>query len=113
MTENNNTTFCVGKSLSSRVQQFHKNLHKQMTFYEILENVEEQIQIDCFSGSDLENAKEIALIIAEVIKLPDSAKVRISGNDISAEMVSDVYDMLEHENVCEVIRRYKEATYEN
>ena len=52
------------------------------------------------------------MIIAEVMKLPDDAAVRIAGNDLPAEMVALIFDRIEHDHVIEVMRHYQEATYE-
>lgn len=107
------TSFCEkSKSASGRVQQFHRALHKQTPFYDLLEEVKEQIEISCFDSCDKRQAQEIALIIAEIHKLPETAYVRIAGNDLPVDMVSLVFDRIEHDHVVEVIRHYREAKYE-
>lgn len=100
------------KSTSGQVQQFHRAEQKSKPFYDLLADVEEQIEIECFERCDRRQAKEIALIIAEVMKLPDDAAVRIAGNDLPAEMVALIFDRIEHDHVTEVMRHYQEATYE-
>ena len=81
------------------------------SFTQYFRAVESRIEIDAF-GEDFAQAREIAMIIAEVLRLPETASVRIDGNNLPADMVADVYAYIEHEHVAEVIRRYREAKYE-
>ena len=78
---------------------------------DVLELIKAQIELDTFSLSDKSFAKEIALIIAEVMRLPESAEIRIEGNRFPAKMVQEVYSMLERENVQAVITAYRKAKY--
>ncbi len=100
------------KSKSSQVQQIRRAEQKSKPFSELLADIEEQIEIECFEKCDRRQAEEIALIIAEVMKLPDDCAVRIAGNDLPAEMVASIFTRIENDHVIEVMRHYQEATYE-
>ncbi len=106
MEKNNNKIISLSsKSKSSQVRHV-------ADFETLLAETKEQIEIDCFDERDREQAEEIALIIAEIMRFPGSLCVRIAGDNLPAEMVAAVYRRLAHENVAEVICRYSEATYE-
>ena len=84
---------------------------RKRSFTEYLRAVENKIEIESF-GEDFAQAREIAMIIAEVLRLPETESVRIAGNNLPADMVADIFTYIEHEHVAEVIRRYREAKYE-
>ena len=86
--------------------------HRPVGLMEVMELIKAQIELDTFSPSDIDFAKEIALIIAEVMRLPETASIRIDGNGIPAGMVQEVYAMLEREHVESVILAYRRAKYE-
>lgn len=73
--------------------------------------ISEQIELECFSDGDRPLADRIALIIAEIYRLPPAAPVRIDGQHIPAGTVREIYARLDHENVEGVIARFREATY--
>lgn len=57
-------------------------------------------------------AREIALIIAEVLLLDDEAKIRIGGNTLSAYIVKEIYQKIAHEHVELVIGSFEKIKYE-
>lgn len=78
----------------------------------LLDNVRVQIEMECFMDSEIDRAEEIALIIAEVAMLPESATVRIAGNDLPTGTVAEIYALLTHEHVARVMENYAKAAYE-
>lgn len=93
-------------SESSQVQ------YSRLSFYELLEAVLRQIDFGAFGRGDQKQVREIAMIIAEVFRLPDSAKVRIDKNDLPVMMIAEIYGSLEHEHIEHVLDNYKKVAYE-
>ena len=113
MEKRDNQALCEkSKSASSQVRRFPTEIKRAMSFSTLLETVKAQIDFDCFDQEDAQQAEEIAMIIAEVLKLPDTATVRIAGNALTAEWVAEIYNRLCHEHVLHVIENYEKATYE-
>lgn len=111
--KNNYSFLCEkSKSTSSPVQHSPADDKRALPFSVLLECVKGQIEFRCFQREDEEQAGEIAMIIAEVMKLPANAAVRIGGNDLRAEMVAEIYDRVTHEHVTHVMDNYARATYE-
>lgn len=86
--------------------------HRPVGLMEVMDLIKAQIELDTFSPTDKDFAQEIALIIAEVMRLPETALIRIDGNGLPAGMVQEVYAMLEREHVEGVILAYRRAKYE-
>ena len=86
--------------------------HRPVGLMEVMDLIKAQIELETFSSTDKDFAKEIALIIAEVMRLPETALIRIDGNGLPAGMVQEVYAMLEREHVEGVISAYRRAKYE-
>lgn len=106
-------TLCEkSKSASSQVRHFPAEVKRAMSFSVLLETVKVQTDYDCFDEADAQQAEEIAMIIAEVLKLPDTATVRIGGSALPAEWVAEIYDRICHEHVLHVIENYEKVTYE-
>lgn len=99
------------KYIEVRVSNVPSCQARKRSFTEYLRVVENKIEIESF-GEDFAQAREIAMIIAEIFRLPEFETVRIGGNNLPAELVAEVYGYIEHEHVAEVIRRYREAKYE-
>lgn len=119
----NNNSFSVGNSIHSqsqvkysspeqKMEELFKAYDKASPFYEVFENVKDQIEFKCFSAGVREAAEDICLIITEVLKLPPNALVRIAGNNLPAEMVQAIYHRLSHEHIELVIENFGRATYE-
>lgn len=81
-------------------------------FSDIVLEVENQIDLQCFSGNDFYIAKEFALIIAEVLLLDDETSIRIGGDTFSAYLVKEVYRKITHEHVELVIGSFEKIKYE-
>lgn len=119
----NNNSFYVDNSIHSQ-SQVEYSPHKQkaeeliraydeaLLFYETFEKVKEQIEFKCFSTDTQATAENICLIITEVLKLPPNALIRISGNNLPAEIVQAIYYRLTHEHIKLVIKNFGRATYE-
>lgn len=78
---------------------------------ELYEAAMKQIGDTAFNPEDCALAKQIAMIIAEMAHLPKDAAVRIERETLPAYHVQEIYGMLEHEHVAEVIRKYRTLTY--
>ena len=81
------------------------------SFDEVLEQVKEQISIDCVPLTTLLQAEELAAIIAEVLRLRPEDKLRVDGVMHPAADVQAVYAKLENEHVLHVIETYNEIPY--
>ncbi len=79
---------------------------------QVREAVAEQIEADCFYSDEIQLINEIALIIAEVYCLPSDLLVKINGNDLTAEMVADIYRLITHEHVERVVGNLKKVPYQ-
>lgn len=99
----NDENICMGKSSQSQVMSG--------TFFEALQSVREQIDIECFFESDQKQVNEIMMLIAEMYRLPPDAEVQINGQKLPASMVRDVYSLLTEEHIREVITNYEKAEY--
>lgn len=126
MTENINNSFslCEGsespsESLSSQVRDLQdcttralRERGRSLPLFEVLNLVKSQIEFDLFNWRESETVSVLALYIAEVIKLPPTASVRIDGNDLPAEMVAEVYGYITNEHIHHVLEKYADADYE-
>ena len=81
------------------------------SFFEVLQEVKEQVDAHCFSSSDRQQADEICLMIAEVYKLPPETPIQIAGAKLPAEMVQEIYHRLDHEHILLVMEKYGKAAY--
>ena len=81
------------------------------SFDDVLEQVKEQIAIDCVPFEQILQAEELAAIIAEVLRLRPEDKLRVDGVMHSAADVQAVYAKLENEHVLHVIETYNEIPY--
>lgn len=86
--------------------------HRPVGLMEMLELTKARIELDTFSSSDKAFAKEIALIIAEVLRLPETAEIRIDGNKLPSSMVKEVFALVEREHVENVMESFRSAKYE-
>ena len=73
-----------------------------------LEELEEQIPIECFDECDMSVAREIHRIIAEMSILPEECDVQIDGVKLPAAVVADVYRSLTVEHVKGVIENFEQ-----
>ena len=81
------------------------------SFDDVLEQVKEQIAIDCVPFEQILQAEEIAAIIAEVLRLRPEDKLRVDGVMHPAADVQAVYAKLENEHIMHVIETYNEIPY--
>lgn len=82
------------------------------SFDEVLEQVKEQIAIDCVPFEKILQAEELAAIIAEVIRLRPEDKLRVAGVLHTAADVQAVYAKLENEHILHIIETYNEIPYQ-
>lgn len=82
------------------------------SFENLLDGVKRQIDISCFRPNKIAQAEEIALIIAEVMRLPPDTPVRIAGEIFPAEMVAAIYKRITHGHVEQVMINFGKAAYE-
>lgn len=102
MIEKNNNNFFVSKEGRS----------VRPSFREMLEEVKEKVEIECFDREETPQATELCLIIAEVLILNPENEIRIGGVMLSVEMVQEVYRQIEHEHVELVIGNFNKVSYE-
>ena len=81
------------------------------SFDDVLEQVKEQIAIDCVPFEQILQAEELAAIIVEVLRLRPEDKLRVDGVMHSAADVQAVYAKLENEHIMHVIETYNEIPY--
>ena len=81
------------------------------SFDDVLEQVKEQIAIDCVPFEQILQAEELAAIIAEVLRLRPEDKLRVDGVMHPAADVQAVYAKLENEHIMHVIETYNEIPY--
>lgn len=77
---------------------------------ETLAEVYSQIEIEGYNDPEL--AREIALIITEMYRLPSTWEVQIDGQKMPASLVADVYRELTWEHVTAVIANFKNTGFE-
>ena len=81
--------------------------HRRVSLAENFEKVKNQIAIDCFDREDTGMVWEIALIMAEVMTLPEDFTISIGGEKLPVELVREVYRNLENEHIKFVIEKFK------
>lgn len=82
------------------------------SFLETLSAVENRVGFVNFRREDRAQAKELCLIIAEIERLPDRYDVQIAGEKLPAEMVREIFRMVEHEHIEMVIDNFKKERRE-
>lgn len=82
------------------------------SFLETLSAVENRVNFVNFRREDRAQAKELCLIIAEIERLPDTYDVQIAGEKLPAEMVREIFRMVEHEHIEMVIENFKKERRE-
>ena len=83
-----------------------------LSVFEILHEIEEKCEVNCFYEADKPRAKEACLIIAEVMLLNPENEIRINGVLLSVAMVQDVYEKLTHEHIKYVLETISKCRYE-
>ena len=78
---------------------------------ELYEAARKQIEDLAFKPEDREMAQQIAMVMAGMAQLPGDAAVRIGRETLPAYHVQQVYELLKHEHVEEIIRKYRKLTY--
>lgn len=95
------------ENITSRAQSSRPSVG----FAETVETVRAQIEIECV-GDFRAQAEEMALIVAEVYRLPSETPMRIAGRQIRAEDVAEVYSRLTAEHIRYVIGRFNAIDHE-
>lgn len=94
------------------VSENHSQSQVGSSFRQALAIAREQIDIEHYSFFDGPQAEEIALIIAEMYRLPPDCTVQIDGNKLPVEIVREIFRKLTFDHVSAVIDRYREIRYE-
>lgn len=94
-----------------RKSQSNHIKYSGMTLYQVFVEVTKQIDFNSFPPHDRTQVKDIAMIIAEVFRLPAHANVRIGGEDLPAEMVAEVFTMLTSDHVEYVLENLRARKY--
>lgn len=79
---------------------------------ESFDRVKEQLDFECFGKNEIGMVWELALIMAEVMSLPEELPVSISGEKLPAGLVKEVYEVLETDHIRFVMEKFRELTYE-
>lgn len=82
------------------------------TLGDVLPSVYAMIEADAFDDAARPIAEEIALIVAEIFCLQESAAVRIGGEHLPVRAVQDAFSRLTNEHVQAVICRFEAIPYE-
>lgn len=93
--------------MKKTIPQGEKSRPARPSFYEVLANVEKQVELEWFSQADRRQAREICLIITEVLKLNPEGEIRIEGAMLPTEMVQDVYRQLTRDHVEMVMDKFR------
>lgn len=101
---------CV-KSQGQSLVEHRLRQYVAMRFTELIEAIERQIEVEAFSGTDRYLAKTLAAVMAEVIRLPDEAEIRIEKILRPALDVKEVYTQIENEHIRFVISKFNEIDY--
>lgn len=82
------------------------------SFAEALGRVKERVFLEAFRREDKPQALELCFIIAEAERLPDGTPMQIGGDKLPAELVREVYGLLEYEHLEMVIENFKKEQRE-
>ncbi len=85
--------------------------HIKRSFKETLKLVETRIEWESLPFSKRAKGRELAMIIAEIETLPPDAPIRIEGNDLTAEYVSEIYSLLRNQHIEFVIDSLEETKH--
>lgn len=83
-----------------------------MTLLQIYAEVIKQIEYSSFPKPDRKQVQDIAMIIAEIYRLPPYVSVSIGGVDLSALMVAEVYSMITSDHVEYVLENLRTRRYQ-
>lgn len=87
------------------------NLSVSLSFDEMLERVKGQIDFDAFPFEDIMQARELACIIAEVMRMRPSDNLKIDGRIMPVADVQAVYSRLENEHIANVMESFNQIPY--
>lgn len=77
---------------------------------EALRRAERQIESEAFAESEAARVRELCFIIAEVYLMDRGGVIRISGEELDARLVQEVFEELRHEHVRMVLENFKNVT---
>ncbi len=92
-------------------QENKNNSLSRPSFYEILDAVKVNTEIETFGINDSEFAEEIARIITEVLTLDSRGTSYVGGETISTLCLQELFLTLTHDHIQYVIRKYRQITY--
>ncbi len=107
--KNNYNTVCESQCQG---QGHVRRSFEGLSFFQILDFVKEQVEFDCIGREDRALATELCFIIADIYRLPPKSNVHIDKNDLTAEMVAEIYQLITKEHIDMVIFKYKQIPYE-
>lgn len=90
------------KNNGEKPQITSSNLVKR-SFSQTLNEVEARIEWECFGHNKRAKARELCMIIAEVERLPPDSLIRIDGEDREASEITEIYRMLTHDHIEQVL----------
>ena len=84
---------------------------RDKTLLEYLYEIQEQVGYSEFEGEERKQVKELCLIIAEVMRLPDTYDVTINGEKLPASIVKEVFALIEISHICHVLENFSKINY--
>ena len=107
--ENGNQKFSISEVIYNNNSYNNISyLHQSISYDELIESIEEQIEYDCING-DAEMVREIILIMADVMS-GTTPTVRIGGSDFPREVVISRFKKLSSEHIEYVIGCIESST---
>ena len=82
-----------------------------MSLMEIRAFLLQKINIEEFNRDDRKIIKDICMIMAEVLKLSPKAEIRIGKEQLPAEMVQEIYLMIDERHIWNVLEKFKKIDY--
>lgn len=80
------------------------------SFRDAIRHAETQIEIECFDEHEMEQAREICAIIAEVWLMRDDIPIRIAGEQLDSTLVKQVFQEITAAHVRLVIGNFNGVT---
>lgn len=82
-----------------------------LSFVEAVEKAKQQINLECFEPEEKEMVQEIIFIVAEIYMLRDSSPIKISGEQIDAYIVKQVFEEIREHHVRLVMENFGKIRY--
>lgn len=85
---------------------------REKTLLEYIYEIKEQVSFSEFEGTEEEDrAEELCVIMAKVMRLPDSAEISICGEKMKAAIVKETYSLITYTHICHVMENFSKIDY--